>query len=138
MIFEQLKARTPELVCLERERSFRLVDERAHESSYAEIIIESPNFRVRIIGERGWAHSEVSPLSSERWLSTGEILVYLGKDLDKDYPFCRVPLSVELEQINLAYSMFSEILNDYKRIEEVEVLVARRLDAYLERLRGRI
>jgi hypothetical protein len=135
MIYEQLRARTPQLERLEQERSFRLVDEKTPEIAYAEIIIKSPDFRVKIIGERGWAHSEVSPLTSERWLPTGEILVYLGKDLDKNHPYGRVPLSVELDQIDMEYSTFSAILNDPNRIQEIQALVAQRLDAYLKRMR---
>ena len=135
MIYEQLKEDVAELTCLESNRSFHFVHEEAINRAFGLVFLESPNFRIKIVCEGGWAYTDIAPLVEDRWVEASSVFVYLDKDLSSSYPYGRTPMPVQLTQINDLYESISEIMKSQKLLCEVELLAKQLLENFIANLR---
>ena len=134
MIYEQLKAEVPALFALERDRAVMFGYEEVFNLSYGEVTFTSPDFRLRIVCERGWADVQVAPLRCERWVGANTMETFLGDSIGDHYAYGCAPLPVMLAYVNCRFGEFSKVLNDTNQLSMAEHLGRRLLEEAIERL----
>lgn len=136
MIYEQLKSEVAELTRLEANRGFKFVQETVTTQSIGDVVLESPDFSIKLICELGWAYVDIAPAGENRWVEASSLFVYLGMDMSTGYRYGRAPLPVQLALIDDLYDSIIRILNDPAEMCMVEKTAKKRLEDFMARLTG--
>lgn len=134
MIYEQLKDDVSQLTLLESNRGFRFVREDIQQQAFGDVLLESPDFRIKIVCEGGWAYADIGPLCEDRWVEASSVFAYLDKEVSIKYPYTPLALPNQLARINEMYEKIADIMKSEADIQVVEQLGKRRIEEFLAAL----